>query len=159
MNDVGSGAGQNQLCRQRRPTPAGLNVDFARSSKPSANITGCNEQELGYAKDGVPIVDFPTINPSTFGTSTFGATVGDRLPYPNGGYNTINGGVVGPVAAGWLPGDNPAGTANHGTKLTNISNVGAEDTSVAFRMWCLPHGSATRSPTGDSSPTSARTSS
>ena len=63
--------------------------------------------------------------------------------FPNTAYNTINGGSVGPVAAGWLPGDNPAGTANHGTKLTTISNIGAEDTSVAFRMWCLPHGSAT----------------
>ncbi len=144
INDVGSGAGQNQLCNNGVPDPVGLNVDFARSSKPSANITGCNEQELGYAKDGVPVVTFPTINPSTFGTSTFGATAGDiaSSAYPNGGYNTINGGVVGPVAAGWLPGDNPAGTANHGTKLVNISNVsigGVADTSPASRLWCDNH--------------------
>ena len=144
VNDVGSGAGQNQLCSNGVPLPVGLNVDFARSSKPSANISGCNEKELGYAKDGVPVVTFPTVNPSTFGTSTFGATPGDvaSSAYPNGGYNTINGGLVGPVAAGWLPGDNPAGTANHGTKLVNVSNVsvgGVADTSVASRLWCDNH--------------------
>jgi hypothetical protein len=123
VNDVGSGAGQRQLCSSENK-PVGLAVDFARSSKTSSNIAGCNEQQLGYAKDGVPIVDFPTINPSTFGTSTFGsaslATVGlnGKAAYPNVAYNTINGGVVGPVANGWLPGDNPAGTSNKGTEVT-----------------------------------------
>jgi hypothetical protein len=141
VNDVGSGAGQRQLCSSENK-PVGLAVDFARSSKTSSNIAGCNEQQLGYAKDGVPIVDFPTINPSTFGTSTFGsaslATVGlnGKAAYPNVAYNTINGGVVGPVANGWLPGDNPAGTSNKGTKVGSISNIGAIDTSIAFRMWC-----------------------
>jgi len=150
-NDVGSGAGQNQLCSAINK-PVGLSVDFARSSKPSSGISGCNEQELGYAKDGVPIVDFPTINPSTFGTSTFGpsqlATVGanGKAAFPNGAYNTINGGVVGPVANGWLPGDNPAGTANKGTKVGSISNIGALDTSVAFRLWCA---SSAQSPISD----------
>ena len=138
VNSVGSGAGQNQLCSAANK-PVGLNVDFARSSKPSANIAGCNEQELGYAKDGVPIVDFPTINPSTYGTSTFSSGQVAGTAYPNGAYSTINGGVVGPVSNGWLPGDNPAGTANKGTKVGSISNVGAIDTSVAYRLWCAPH--------------------
>ena len=139
MNSVGSGAGQNQLCgAAATPDP----VSFARSSKPSAGISGCNEQELGYAKDGVPIVDFPTINPSTLGTSSFGTGSVASSAFPNGAYSTINGGVVGPVANGWLPGDNPAGSANHGTKVGSISNVGALDSSVAFRLWCQPHPSS-----------------
>ena len=51
--------------------------------------------------------------------------------------------MVGPVANGWLPGDNPRlHGVNKGTKVGSISNVGAIDTSVAFRMWCTPHGSA-----------------
>jgi hypothetical protein len=139
INSVGSGAGQNQLCNAVNK-PVGLNVDFARSSKPSANIGGCNEQELGYAKDGVPVVDFPTINPSTFGTSTFGAGQVSGTAYPSGAYSSINGGLVGPVAKGWLPGDNPTGATNKGTQVGSISNVGALDTSVAFRLWCAPHG-------------------
>ncbi len=140
VNNVGSGDGQKQLCGSENK-PVGLQVDFARSSKPSSNISGCNEQEFGYAKDGVPIVDFPTINPSTFGTSTQPGVA--AAAYPASNFTSINGGVVGPVANGWLPADNPAGSANHGTRLTSISNVGAIDTSVAFRMWCLPHGNAT----------------
>ncbi len=140
VNAVGSGNGQNQLCGALA-TP--LQVNYARSSKVSSNISGCNEQELGYAKDGVPIVDFPTINPSTLGTSTFAAGQVASNAFPNGAYNTINGGVVGPVANGWLPGDNPATAGVHnGTKVGSISNAGAIDSSVAFRMWCTPHGSA-----------------
>ncbi len=134
-NNVGSGAGQNQLCNAINK-PVGLNVDYARSSKPSSGVTGCNEQELGYAKDGVPIVDFPSINPSTVGTSTFNNV--NANAYPKGAYSTINGGNVGPVAAGWLPGDPTSGASNNGTQVTNISNVGALDSSEAFRMWCLP---------------------
>jgi hypothetical protein len=139
VNLVGSGAGQNQLCGVAL-TPQTNPVNFARSSKPSAGIAGCNELELGYAKDGVPVVDFPSINPSTLGTSTFSAAQVAGTAFPNTPYNTINGGVVGPVAAGWLPGDNPSGAANNGTKLTNISNVGAAATSVAYRLWCVRGG-------------------
>ena len=131
VNSVGSGAGQKGLCGAQTSPDA---VDFARSSKP-AGVSGCTLQELGYAKDGVPAVDFPTINPSTFGTSTFSNVASSAAP--NVAYNTINGGVVGPVAAGWLPGDNPSGSSFNGTKLTNITNTGALDTSVATRLWCL----------------------
>ncbi len=137
VNSVGSGAGQNQLCGSAN-TPN--TVNFARSSKPSSGITGCNEQELGYAKDGVPIVDFPSINPSTYGTSSFTTAQVASLARPATAYHTINAGVVGPVAAGWLPGDNPSGSANHGTKLANITNTGAVNTSVAYRLWCVSGG-------------------
>ena len=97
VNSVGSGAGQNQLCGSAN-TPN--TVNFARSSKPSSGIVGCNEQELGYAKDGVPIVDFPSINPSTYGTSSFTTAQVASAAKPATAYHTINGGVVGPVAAG-----------------------------------------------------------
>jgi len=127
VDAVGSGAGQNQLCNQLS-TP--LNVDFARSSKP---ITGAcsTEAETGYAKDGVPILDFTTINPASVGTSTFhDSTTGVN-------YAAINGGKVGPVASGWLPGDATSGPFN-GTALSNLSNVdnGGGSNSTAFRIWC-----------------------
>src|SRR6202034_4395404 len=103
VDDVGSGAGQNQLCNALS-TP--LPVDFARSSKPStAACTG--EVQTGYAKDGVPIVDYP-INPDVYGAST-------TAPY-----SSLNGGtgVVGDVADGWLPGD-PAAGPYTGSSLSN----------------------------------------
>ncbi len=128
---IGSGAGQKQLCGN---LPSPLPVDFARSSKPiiSTGSGGCTtEAELGFAKDGVPIVDFPLANPSAFGTSTFNdATTGVD-------YKDVNGGVIGPVGNGWLPGD-PVGGPYNGTKLTNISNNdnGGSTSSTAYRVWC-----------------------
>jgi hypothetical protein len=123
VDDVGSGAGQNQLCNA---LSAPLPVDFARSSKPSAGISGCNEVETGYAKDAAPAVDFPAINPSSFGTATFST------------YAAVNGGSIGPVAAGWEPGDPVTGPYT-GTKLTNIDNsTGAN--STAYRLWCANNG-------------------
>jgi hypothetical protein len=121
VDDVGSGAGQGQLCGS---TDTPLTVDFARSSKPAGSITGCAMTETGYAKDGVPIIAYP-VNPTQFGTST-------TAPY-----SSINGGVVGPVALGWLPGD-PAGGPYTGTKLTNLSNAdnGGGAGSTAYRLWC-----------------------
>jgi hypothetical protein len=119
VDDVGSGAGQNQLC-SALSTP--LPVDFARSSKPSTGACS-TEVQTGYAKDGVPIVDYP-INPDVYGAST-------TAPY-----TSLNGGtgIVGDVAHGWLPGDNPAGPYS-GTTLSNISNVGGAG-SVAYELWC-----------------------
>jgi hypothetical protein len=142
INDVGSGAGQGQLCGSTND-PIGLQVDFARSSKPASTTLSCSNvlQELGYAKDAVPMVTFPGINPSVFGTSSFSSAQLASTAYPHAAYNTINGGVVGPVAAGWLPADNPTGTL-HGTKPVNISNVsigGAKDTSAATRLFCDNH--------------------
>ena len=125
VDDVGSGAGQNQLCAALS-TP--LTVDFARSSKPAsgcATLVG-----TGYAKDGVAIVAYP-VNPTTYGTSTSSA------------YQNVDGGVVGPVAEGWLPGDpnngpytgtsyNPQANA---AGLSNADNGGGVN-STAFRLWC-----------------------
>ena len=121
VDDVGSGAGQGQLCGSI-DTP--LPVDFARSSKPAGSIAGCNMVGTGYAKDGVPVIDYPA-NPSVFGTSTSSA------------YSSINGGVVGPVASGWLPGDPTSGPFS-GTKLTNVANNdnGGGTNSTAYRLWC-----------------------
>ena len=136
---IGSGAGQKQLCGNlSSPLP----VDFARSSKPiiSTGSGGCaTEEELGYAKDGVPIVEYPTVNPSAFGTSSFN----DSTTHVN--YAAVNGGNIGPVAAGWLPGDPVNGSANNGTALTangtpalGISNTdnGGGLGSTAYRLWC-----------------------
>jgi hypothetical protein len=125
VDDVGSGAGQNQLCTALS-TP--LAVDFSRSSKPAsgcATLVG-----TGYAKDGVAIIGYP-VNPTTYGTST-------TAPY-----SSINGGVVGPVALGWLPGD-PNNGPYTGTSynsqanaagLSNVDNGGGAG-STAFRLWC-----------------------
>jgi hypothetical protein len=125
VDSVGSGAGQNQLCGAAS-TP--LPVDFSRSSKPAG--TACSTLvQTGYAKDGVPIIDYP-INPSIYGTST-------TAPYSN-----INGGVFGPVSSGWLPGNSPSGPFT-GTKLTDIDNddgTGGGLNSTAYRIWCALGG-------------------
>jgi hypothetical protein len=129
---IGSGAGQKQLCGNlASPLP----VDFARSSKPiiSTASGGCaTEAELGYAKDAVPIVDFPTVNPSTLGTSSFN----DSTTHVN--FAGVNGGNIGSVASGWLPGDPVNGSANNGTALANIANNdnGGSTSSTAYRIWC-----------------------
>jgi len=124
VDDVGSGAGQNQLCGALS-TP--LNVDFSRSSKPAG--TACSTMvETGYAKDGVPVIDYP-VNPSVYGTTS-----------PSGVYSSINGGDVGPVTKGWLPGDATGGPYS-GTRLTDIDNndngaTSSVATSTAYRLWC-----------------------
>ncbi len=124
VDNVGSGAGQNQLCGSsvaNSPLP----VDFARSSKPAG--TACtNLVGTGYAKDAVPAADFPVVNPSTFGT------VASTSPY-----HTVNGGNIGPVAAGWIPGD-PLGGPYSGTPFADVSNAdnGGGANSTAYRLWC-----------------------
>ncbi len=120
VDDVGSGAGQSQVCNALS-TP--LPVDFARSSKPAG--TACSTMvETGYAKDGVPIIAYP-VNPTVYGTSTTSP------------YSGVNGGVVGPVSEGWLPGDPNSGPYS-GTPFTNISNAdnGGGASSTAYRIWC-----------------------
>ena len=96
VDNVGSSAGQAELCNEADGTavaaiPAGFSVDFARSSKPSDNLSGCAEQQIGYAKDAVPVVDFPNIVPGDIGASTFSA------------YQNVNGGSgkIGPSRR-WL---------------------------------------------------------
>ncbi len=131
VDNVGSGAGQSQLCGS--PTP--LNVDFSRSSSPAASCgTLVN---AGFAKDAVPATDF-RINPSAI------APAATTAPY-----STINGGVLGKVASGWEPGDPVAGP-NSGTQLSSINNndggatnnLGGKN-SVAYRLWCASGGLAT----------------
>jgi hypothetical protein len=65
------------------------------------------------------------LNPSIYGTST-------TAPY-----SSINGGVVGPVAEGWLPGD-PTGGPYSGTALSDLDNNdnGGSTNSTAYRIWC-----------------------
>jgi hypothetical protein len=135
---VGSGNGQNQLCGQ---ITSPLAVNFARSSKPIDTGTGGNtpvgptsptcatESQVGFAKDGVPVVDVQTLNPSTYGTSTASGT--------NDDYASIDSGKVGPVADGWLPTD-AVGGPYHGTAFTNVSNAdnGGGANSTAWRLWC-----------------------
>ncbi len=125
-NLIGSTAGQEQLCGNLSSPQA---VDYARAAKPPLSLAsgGCSTEEpLGFAKDGLPGLDFPTLNPSTWGTAP------GSSPYAG-----VNGGVVGPVAAGWLPGDPTAGPFN-GTALTNLSNAdnGGGADSTAYRIWC-----------------------
>jgi hypothetical protein len=131
VDNVGSSAGQAELCNEADGTavPATpLTVDFARSSKPSDGLSGCAEQQIGYAKDGVVPVDFTSIVPGDIGASTFST------------YQNVNGGSgkLGPVAAGWLPGD-PVDGPYSGTALTDIDNeVGGvvSQSSTAYNLWC-----------------------
>jgi hypothetical protein len=135
VDDVGSGAGQQQLCGSTN-LPTGLTVQFARSSKPAGSISGCPMVETGYAKDGVPVIDY-TVNPALIA----GGTVGSPSTAPTSSpYASINGGVVGPVASGWLPGDpvtGPfSGTALAITGISNADGTSGGATSTAYRLWC-----------------------
>jgi hypothetical protein len=130
LGKIGSGDGQKILCGVES---AAFPVDFARSSKPASSANGCNTMiGLGYAKDGVPMVDLQTAEgPGTAAGATFGSQ------------------VVGPVAAGWEPGDpitcdqnNPPGLNGNngqngcsGVPFTNIDNT-AGTASVAWRLYC-----------------------
>ena len=144
IDQIGSGEGQNQLCGvDSSPFP----VDFSRSSKPVG--TACNTMiGLGYAKDGVPSVDFPGAEgPGTAtGTKYYnvadGCASGCSLP---AGYTGEGGKVIGPVAAGWLPGDSvtcdvaSAGSNGvngcSGTPFQDLDNTGGTS-SVAYRLFC-----------------------
>jgi hypothetical protein len=127
VNDVGSGAGQNQLCQTvNSPFP----VDFARSSKPAGTCTvgGVNVLKgAGFAKDSVPAVDF-NVNPA----AQFGQVTASGSPYAS-----VNGGNVGPVTSGWEPGDNISGPYS-GTAFSGVANNDNSGlaTSTAYRLWC-----------------------
>ena len=153
--DVGSGNGQNAICGNGN-VPLNTTVDYARSSKPFGGEGSCPGVELGYAKDAIVAVDFQNIDPEAYGTAsgyigqsftsydkTTGATI--TTPFPSGG--------IGPVAAGWEPGDpfnchanvrrGPAPLCS-GTPFNDVDNTaisgGNTQTSVAARLWCV-HGS------------------
>ena len=125
VDDIGGTPGSQQLCGSL-PTP--LAVDFARGTKPAPAIGGCPDLDTGYAKDAVPAIAYP-LNPSAYGTSTFS------------GYDSVNGGTIGPVVSGWLPGDPTAGPYN-GTPLSDISNAdnGGGAGSTVYRLWCAGGG-------------------
>ena len=113
VNDVGSGNGQGQLCGTIG-TPVSTTVDYSRSSKPFG-VAGCAGQQLGYAKDSVPAADFQVIDPNLYGSPT--GYVGTS--FPSYDYNTgatvmtaFPSSGIGPVAAGWEPGDAFNCTAN-----------------------------------------------
>jgi hypothetical protein len=166
-NFVGSGNGIAELCSSGPNPPTGTTVDYARSSKPGAGTT-CGSgvtAQTGYAKDSVIPVDFPTVDPQAYmstgdqapgyaglpfisycqtstapGCSSVGQTLNTN--FPSGG--------IGPVAAGWLPGDTfTCGQTSScsGTPFTNLSNTvdpssgGTGATSVAYRLFCQ-HGSS-----------------
>lgn len=166
VDDVGSGAGQKQLCGT---VNSPLTVNFARSSKPIASISGCNMVETGYAKDGVVPVDFPTANPGLIGATdtsvSYGASGTSQLPWAaavsSSANEAANGGaaLMGPVAKGWLPGDpingpysgvalsttgnDPAGgiygisnILPSATAATEATAVLGQNASVAYRLWC-----------------------
>jgi hypothetical protein len=134
INNIGSGNGQAQLCGTQ-PTPQ--NVDYARSSKPAGSIAGCNMVQLGYAKDSVPALDFQSVDPAAVGSPSFYKTqTFNGVAFPSTG--------IGPVAAGWLPGDATncvaageglEGTPCSGTPFNDVDNTGGSS-SIAYRLWC-----------------------
>lgn len=133
VDNVGSSAGQAELCNEADGSaipniPAGFSVDLARSSKPSDNLTGCAEQETGYAKDGVDPVAFPDVIPGDVGAATF-----STYAHVNGGS-----GLIGPVAAGWLPGDPVDGpyTGQAFSEVDNEVSGTVSQSSVAYNLWC-----------------------
>ncbi len=124
VDAVGSGNGLGQLCGTVAD-PAIFPVDFARSSKPPV-VTGCNDLVgEGFALDAVPAIDFTQVDPSVWGTAS--------------AFSSVNGGVIGDVADGWLPGGSnaincgPTTTPCSGTPFTNMVN-GAS--SVAAGIYC-----------------------
>ncbi len=165
INDVGSGNGQGELCGTLG-TPNNTTVDYSRSSKPFG-VAGCAGQELGYAKDSVPAVDFQfNINPESYGSPSGYltnvdpqcSTAGQYPSYNNAGTKVCTAfpsGGIGPVAAGWLPGDsysctpNTSGLANpcSGTPFSDVDNTpiggGGGASSAAYRLWCQHGSSAT----------------
>ncbi len=134
LDKLGSGDGQKQLCSMTptvggttEPTP--LPVDFARSSKPNGGYCS-DEVQTGFAIDYVPAMSFPNVNPGTYGAITNTAApfyAASQVAGPSTG-------EIGPVAKGWLPGDNVAGTYS-GTAFTNVTGTGGA-ASIAYRLWC-----------------------
>src|SRR5581483_2729372 len=117
---VGTGNGVGQLCGSK-PT-GGLTVDFARGSRaPNAGDNCPSAVALEFARDSVVGVEFPFHNKSTVAcTGTCTAT------------------QVGPVSAGWRPGDALAGPYS-GVAVANIDNtaqVPGSGHSLAFEIYC-----------------------
>ncbi|HLX87892.1 MAG TPA: hypothetical protein VKR22_05505 [Acidimicrobiales bacterium] len=150
---IGSGAGQNQLCGLvATPDP----VDIARSSKPNGN--NCPQETIaqGYAYDGVPAVDFTNVNPAAFGHVTNTSSPWYGAIHSSANESAQNGtdgctfttfpspscDLMGPVAKGWVPGNNVNGPYT-GTAFTNLNNNdnGGGAQSTAYRLYCATGGS------------------
>ncbi|MGO9584343.1 MAG: hypothetical protein ACLP36_16240 [Acidimicrobiales bacterium] len=126
VDAVGSGNGLGQLCGTVAD-PSIFAVDFARSSKTPA-VTGCTDLVgLGFALDAVPAIDFPTVDPSVWGTAS--------------AFSSVNSGNIGDVADGWIPGASnalncgPLTTPCSGTPFLNMTNTGGAS-SVAYQIYC-----------------------
>lgn len=119
---VGTGNGIKQLCGTV-PT-GGLTVDFARGSRaPTANDNCPNAVGLEFARDSVVGLDFPFHN-----TTTIACAAG----------MTCTAQQIGPVAAGWRPGDPLAGPYS-GNAFSNIDGQGNSNfggNSLAYEMYC-----------------------
>jgi hypothetical protein len=117
---IGTGNGIGQLCGSK-PT-GGLTVDFARGSRAPNAGDGCpSAVALEFARDSVVGVVFPFHNKAAVAcTGTCSAT------------------QVGPVSAGWRPGD-PLGGPYSGVALTGLDNttqVPGSGHSLAFEIYC-----------------------
>lgn len=100
-----------QLCGT---SPSPLPIDYVRAIQATLSSTACSTLAAGgYAKDGVVAETFATVNPSTYGSA------------------------IGPVAAGWRPGD-PVSGPYSGRPFTNLVNNdnGGGVNSTAYRIYC-----------------------
>ncbi len=126
VDEVGSGAGQAQLCdvnygSNNAPLPSWAKIDYARSSSgitSAANVGSTCEAALKedyFAADAVDLLDF-FVNPSAYGTAT--------STYSGYNYAAVNGGVIGDVAQGWVPPQSiPSGEATDGTESINCDTT------------------------------------
>jgi hypothetical protein len=159
VDEVGSGAGQAQLCNNNQGSnnaalPPWAAIQYARSSSgiSTSQSSSCLavEKEDFFAADAVDLLDWSNINPSTFGTAT-------AAPFAS-----VNGGKIGNVADGWLPGDSLTcdasetgsfGLHQNGTNdcsgypFSDVDNTteslssggdggGTGASSVAYEIWC-----------------------
>ena len=117
---IGSGAGVKQLCAASNT--GGLVTDFARMSRaPKSSECGGKAIGLQFAWDSIPALVFPFHNTAAITcTGTCSAT------------------QIGPVAAGWRPGDAVGGPYS-GVAFNNISNTSSAvlgNNSLAFEIYC-----------------------
>jgi hypothetical protein len=117
---VGTGTGVGQLCGG---ATGGLTVDFARGSRaPKSTECSGTAQGLEFARDSVVGVTFPFHNLSTIACTTGSCTATQ----------------IGPVAAGWRPGDPLAGPYS-GVSVSNLDNTASSllgGRSVVYETYC-----------------------
>ena len=116
-------------------------ADFVRLSRPltSTDLSGpCTSSTLlsyNFADDSVVPVTFPSISTSLInGATACTGTTTTNPPTP-----TPSGCQLGPVSAGWRPGD-PLGGPYSGTAFTNLTTAGGA-TSLVQRIYCPTNAS------------------